>query len=69
VKAILASVDFAGHELPAYYLGDPNKDLALLAEAEAAALQLDAPDLRRGALEVVRQEMARISAYLSSRRE
>lgn len=67
IRCILGSVDYATHELPHGYLGEPVADLAVLAEAEAALPGLSSDDDRsRAAAEIVEQRRL-IEVYLHRR--
>ena len=65
---IIDSVDYSAHELPhGYYLGEPRRDLALLREAEEAALRLQSVDRRRSAISELRGLRQQIERWLGGR--
>jgi len=63
IGGILGQVNYSTHELPSGYLGEPNGDLAALAEAEAALAGLSSDDRGRAAAEFAEQRRL-IEEYL-----
>lgn len=67
IEYILGSVDYATHELPCGYLGEPRTDLEVLAEAEAALRELSSEEDRRSAAAEIGKHRALIEDYLHRR--
>jgi hypothetical protein len=67
ISCILASVDYATHELPHGYIGDPGADLAVLLEAEAALPGLSSEDERRHSAAEIAEQRRLIEDYLHKR--
>lgn len=67
INTILGSTQYATHELPYGYLGDPHEDLKLLDEAEAALTALSDEVERRQCATEIAADRDSIQAYLRAK--
>lgn len=65
---LLRYIEYAGHELPAGYIGDARKDLLILNRAEQLLRDADDAELRKHLISDIQEERAAIEDYIRSRK-